>query len=133
MLPPLEMMVLRDVSHLFKYCKRLAPEGHVSDAALYGNRVVVGARLLERIGRVVSSNHRRLGVREFILRQHALGFEIRQFFDLRRERGHVCCPEMLPCSLVLRQRSMNHETEVPRHACAALRCGACDGAAFLSR
>ena len=25
---------------------------------------------------------------------------------------------------------MNHETEVPRHACAALRRGACDGQRF---
>ena len=77
----------------------LAPERHVADAAiLHGYRIL--ACVLEGIGGhvgfVAASNYHRLGLREFILRQHALGLEIRQFFDLRRERGHDCCPEMLP-------------------------------------
>ena len=36
-------------------------------------------------GRVDVVDDRRLRLRELLLGQHALGFEIRQFFDLRRE------------------------------------------------
>ena len=83
-------MIFRYVPKLLEQRKRLAPEGHVADAAtFYGYRVL--ARVLERIGGrvgVVAGDHRRLGMREFILRQDTLGLEIGQRLQLRCERGH---------------------------------------------